>query len=266
MTSPPKTIAIINGTGRQAASVIRAVSAVGWAVRAQIYSPHPVVAEELADLEDVTLFEEPLGGNDSLIDRLFEGCQVAFINTFPAGDEVELGKALADAAKRHHVQHYIYGSMPDHSVWNPQWPALPNWACKFTVENYIREIGLPATFLYAGIYSNNFTSLHYPLFCMEFKDDNTVEWKAPFHPDTKLPWLDAEPDTGPAVLQLFKDGPAKWRDRRYAAQPFHFIVYDGSSACRNMRHPCSIGSDLSQTRTLEPLLYVSLTKLLTELP
>jgi hypothetical protein len=218
MSSTRKTIAVINGTGRQAASLIRVASAVGFAVRAQVHSRVGLVAEELGQLPNVTLFEGSLLANTSLIDTLFSGAQLAFINTTPqAGDEVILGKALADAAKRSgSIQHFIYSSMPDHSVHNPQWPALPLWACKFAVENYIRQLGLPATFVYAGIYTNNFTSLPYPLFCMELKDDDTFEWRAPFHPDIRLPWLDAEHDLGPAVLQIFKDGPKQWNGHRIA--------------------------------------------------
>jgi hypothetical protein len=49
---------------------------------------------------------------------------------------------------------------------------------------------------------------------MDFKDDGTLEWRAPFHPDSKLPWLDAEHDVGPAVLQIFKDGAKKWNGHR----------------------------------------------------
>ncbi|OAG41940.1 hypothetical protein AYO21_03943 [Fonsecaea monophora] len=216
-----KTIAIVNGTGRQAASVIRAVAAVGYAVRAHVHSLKGLVAEELADLPNVRLFEGPLLNNQVLIDTVFEGAQIAFINTNPlGGDEIKIGKALANAAKKRNIQHFIYSSMPDHSIHNPRWPALPQWACKFTVENYIRQLGLPATFVYAGIYNNNFTSLPYPLFCMDFKDDGTLEWRAPFHPDTKLPWLDAEHDVGPAVLQIFKDGPGKWNGHRYVTASF----------------------------------------------
>lgn len=215
MPDGKKTIALVNGTGRQAASVIRAVTAVGHTVRAQVYSLKGLVAEELAQLPNVTLLEGPLINNPILIDTLFEGAQLAFINTISqAGDEVKIGKALASAAKKHNIQHYIYSSMPDHSIHNPRWPGLPMWSCKFTVENYIRQLGLPATFVYAGIYNNNFTSLPYPLFCMDFKDDGTIEWRAPFHPDIKLPWLDAEHDVGPAVLQIFKDGPGRWRHHR----------------------------------------------------
>ncbi|KAK4937930.1 hypothetical protein LTR66_015142 [Elasticomyces elasticus] len=220
MTTPPKCIAIVNGTGRQAASVIRTVASIGWSVKAQIYKPHPVVKDELNDFDTIELFEEALQDeetgevNEQLIEQLFQDCDYAFINTFPAGDEVRLGKALANAAQRHGVEHYLYSVMPDHSVSNSAWPALPNWACKYTVEQYIRQLGIPATYIYTGIYNNNFTSLPYPLFCMEFQDDDTIEWRAPFHPETRLPWLDAEADTGPAVLQLLKSDLKKWRDRR----------------------------------------------------
>lgn len=217
MPDTTKTIALVNGTGRQAASVIRNVTALGYAVRAQVHSLDGLVAEELDGLPNVTLLEGSLLNNSVLIDELFRDVDLAFINTFPqAGDEVTIGKALADAAKKHNIKHYIYSSMPDHSIHNPDWPSLPMWSVKFMVENYIRQLGLPATFVYAGIYNNNFTSLPYPLFCMEFKDDDTLEWRAPFHPDTKLPWLDAEHDVGPAVLQIFKDGPKKWNKRRIA--------------------------------------------------
>ena len=142
---------------------------------------------------------------------------MAFINTTFWGDEVAIGSSLADAAKRAGIQHYIYSSMPDHSAHHPEWPSVPLWSAKFTVENYIRSIGLPATFVYTGIYNNNFTSLPYPLFCMELQKDGSFVWRAPFHPDVKLPWLDAEHDVGPAVLQLIKDGVRKWGGHRYVS-------------------------------------------------
>ena len=241
MPEARKTIALVNGTGRQAASVIRNVAALGYCVRAQVHSLEDRVAEELNDLSGVTLFEGPLLNNTVLIDTLFAGAHLAFINTFPqAGDEVRIGKSLADAAKKHNIKHYVYSSMPDHSIYHPEWPSLPMWSVKFVVENYIRQLGLPATFTYAGIYNNNFTSLPYPLFCMDFKDDGTLEWRAPFHPDTKLPWLDAEHDVGPAVLQIFKDGPKKWNGHRIALAfenltPIQVCQAFGTA----LRRPCS---------------------------
>jgi hypothetical protein len=157
--------------------------------------------------------------NHYLIKELFRGSQLAFINTTFWGDEVAIGKALADAAVEADIQHYVYSSMPDHSLHDPTWPALPLWSCKYAVEQYIRSLPTlapRATFLYTGIYNNNFTSLLYPLFCTELQPDGSFIWQAPFHPDVKLPWLDAEHDVGPAVLQLIKDGTKKWAGQKIA--------------------------------------------------
>lgn len=67
------------------------------------------------------------------------------------------------------------------------------------------------------IYNNNFTSLPYPLFQMELQDDGSFVWQAPFHPNDPLPWLDAEHDVGPALLQIFKMGANHWKGQRYGS-------------------------------------------------
>lgn len=226
---PRGTIAVVNSSGRQAASLIRVASAVGFQVHAQLRNLSGIVAQEISELPNVKVFVGDLyttnelaspdrqGINHGLIRDLFDGADIAFINTTFWGDEVAIGCALADAAVRANIKHYIYSSMPDHSRHTPPgsptpWPALPLWSCKMKIEDHIRSLSpaLPATFVYTGIYNNNFTSLPYPLFCMELQQDGSFVWQAPFHPDVPLPWLDAEHDVGPAVLQLIKDGPRKW--------------------------------------------------------
>lgn len=213
-TPMTRTIAVVNSSGRQAASLIRVASAVGYQVRAQLRNLEGIVAQEIAALPNVSVFVGELAPradkgrvNTALIRELFTGAQVAFINTTFWGDEVAIGIALADAAREAGIGHYIYSSMPDHSQHSPDWPALPLWASKARVESYIRDLALPATFVDTGIYNNNFTSLPYPLFCMALQPDGSFTWRAPFHPDAPLPWLDAEHDVGPAVLQLLKNGP-----------------------------------------------------------
>ncbi|TKA80946.1 hypothetical protein B0A49_00880 [Cryomyces minteri] len=166
-----KTVVTVNSTGRQSASFVRVASAVGWRVRAQVRSREGLVADELAGLPNVEIVEGSLE-EEGIVEYLFKDIQVAFINTTPWGDEVAMGCALADAAKRAGVEHYIYSSMPDHS------------------------------------------SLPYPLFRMELQDDGSFVWQAPFHPDDPLPWLDAEHDVGPAVLQVSKSGPEAWVGQR----------------------------------------------------
>ncbi len=228
---PTRIIALVNTAGRQAASVARVAAAVGYHVRAQVNSKDGPVARELQNLENVTVIEGSLT-DAKLVAELFAGAQRAFVNTIPWGDEIAIGKSLADAAKKAGVQHYIYSSMPDHGIYGKGWPSLPMWSVKFTVENYIRQasllrintmittlievqIDLPATFVYTGIYNNNFTSLPYPLFCMKLQPDKSFQWTAPFPPGTALPWLDAEHDVGPAVWQIFKDGIRQWSGQRY---------------------------------------------------
>ena len=137
--SPPKTVATVNTTGRQAASFARVASAVGWHVKAHIADRQHPVAQELADLDNVTVIEGSLE-DQTFVNSFFSGIKLAFINTVSWGDEVAIGKSLADAAKKAGVQHYIYSSMPDHSVSGKGWPALPLWSVKFTVENYIRQV------------------------------------------------------------------------------------------------------------------------------
>lgn len=249
------TIAVVNAAGRQAASFIRVASAVGFKVRAQLRNVEGIIANEIAALPNVEcvvgeLYIPSLQGssmlmngtkevNRTLISDVFRGATLAFINTTFWGDELAIGYALADEAKRANIQHYIYSSMPNYNFMNPDWPLLPLYAAKAEIESYIRNIGLPATFVYTGIYNNNFTSLPYPLFQMELKSDGSFVWQAPFNKDVKLPWLDAEHDVGPAILQLFKDGVGKWKNQKIALA---FEMLTPREACaafsRGVGRPC----------------------------
>lgn len=139
---PTKIIAIVNSSGRQAASVARVAAAVGDHVRAHVNSKDGVVAQELDDLENVTVIEGRLDDRQ-FVANLFAGAHRAFINTISWGDEVAIGIALADAAKKAGVQHLIYSSMPDHSIYGRGWHGLPLWSVKFMVENYIRQVNRP---------------------------------------------------------------------------------------------------------------------------
>jgi uncharacterized protein YbjT (DUF2867 family) len=172
------------------------------------------VATEICDLPNVEVVIGELS-DKSTIDTLFKDpVELAFINTTHWGAEVQIGKDIVDAARKAQVKHLIYSSMPDHGSFGKGWKGLPLWANKFEVEKYIKKSGIPTTLIYGGIYHNNFTSLPYPLFRMELQDDESFVWTAPFNPDKPLPWLDAEHDVGPVVLQIFIDGPRKWAGKR----------------------------------------------------
>lgn len=136
---PSKSLALVNTTGRQAASVARVAAALGYDVRAHVHQKSHPVAIELSELESVTVWEGSLE-DTAFLAKLFKGMQSAFVNTVSFGDELAIGKSLADAAKKAGIQHYVYSTMPDHSVSDKNWPALPLWSVKLTIENYIRQV------------------------------------------------------------------------------------------------------------------------------
>ena len=136
---PTKTLALVNATGRQAASAARVASALGYRVRAHVYQASHPVANELASLHNVSIAEGSLL-DSKFIASLFKGADYAFINTVSFGDEIAIGKTLADAAKKARIEHLIYSSMPDHSTYGQDWPELPLWSVKLTIENYIRQV------------------------------------------------------------------------------------------------------------------------------
>ena len=118
----------------------RAAAALGYNVRAQIFINDGPVAQELEDLPNVTVIQGSLTNND-LLAELFKGAHKAFINTLSWGDELAIGKQVADAAKKAGVQHYVYSSMPDHGIYGKGWPSLIHWSVKYNIEQYIRQVG-----------------------------------------------------------------------------------------------------------------------------
>lgn len=228
--SQKKLLVVVNSSGRQASSVIRIASAVGYRVRGQLRNikKNASLSAELASLKDVELVEGSLE-DPVFVDGLFDGADLAFINTTPYGwtDEVVTGKRLADSAKKAGVEFYVYSGLTDHSKFSKDpLPALPLWSTKYEVEEYIREIGIPAAFPYVGCYHNNFSSRPYPLWQLTPIPDGSFEWRTPFPADVGIPFIDTEHDLGAAVIQILKDGPGKWNGKRYVLSRF-FSFFDG---------------------------------------
>ncbi|KAF2096859.1 NmrA-domain-containing protein [Rhizodiscina lignyota] len=70
--------------------------------------------------------------------------------------ELQQGKAIADMCKEEGVQHLIWSSL--FNVKELSKGALPHvyhWDSKAQVEQYIRDIGIPATFLMPGFFMSN---------------------------------------------------------------------------------------------------------------
>jgi uncharacterized protein YbjT (DUF2867 family) len=226
-------LVVVNSSGRQASSVIRCASAVGYRVRGQLRSIRKNVAlsTELAELPNVTLIEGSLEDEDFVNNELFTDANLAFINTTPYGwsDEVITGKRLVDAAVRAGISFYLYSGLTDHSKHDFPLAPLPLWKTKFEVEEYIRSLNIPAAFPYVGCYHNNFSSRPYPLWQMLPTQEGGFEWRAPFPEDIGIPFIDTEHDLGVAIIQILKDGPAKWDGKRIALA---FEILTPHEACK----------------------------------
>ena len=81
----------------------------------------------------------------------------AMTTFFEAGLEVEVqqGKVIADAAKKTNVPHLVYSSVGS-AHRNTR---IPHFESKWKVEQYISELGLPATVLRPTFFMDNFATL-----------------------------------------------------------------------------------------------------------
>jgi len=206
-------VVVVNATGAQSSSVVRAAAAAGFHVRAQVRSISKPEAQTLAALPNVTLAEGSVE-DTSFVSTLFKDADYAWVNTtFFQQDETALGKSLALAAKEAGVKHYVYSSLPDHSKFtNGKWRS-PVFAGKFAVEEYIRTLdNFPATFVIVGGYLENYNYNFWVK--VERQEDGSIAMSGKVDPDAKLPSLEVERDLGPAVVNIFKQGTEKWNQKR----------------------------------------------------
>jgi len=61
---------------------------------------------------------------------------------------------------------------------------------KANVEEYIRDIGVPATFFLAGYFMSNLEM------SLQVGEDGTLTWALPVGKDAKFPMIDVKRDTG----------------------------------------------------------------------
>lgn len=106
--------------------------------------------------------------------------------------EISQGKAVADASKAAGVKHLIFSSLLN--VTEASKGALPHvehFDSKAAIEQYIRDIGIPATFVQPGFYMSNYIT--------QFKknDDGSYTHAMPVDGEkAQVPVFDAAGDTG----------------------------------------------------------------------
>ena len=143
MLQADKTVLVTGATGRQGGAVIRHMLPKGWKLRALTRNPDGHEAEALAR-RGIEVIGGDLEDPDSIARAAIGVYGIYSVQDFwavGAKREVQQGKNVANAAKKADIRHFVYNSVGG-AERNTK---IPHWESKWEVENYIRQLGLPAT-------------------------------------------------------------------------------------------------------------------------
>jgi uncharacterized protein YbjT (DUF2867 family) len=153
-------ILVTGATGQQGGAAARHLLKQGWKVRAFVRDTNKLQAQALADL-GAELVQGDLEDRES-IDKAMAGVYGVF--SFPnmamgLEKEIEHGKTVADAAKAADVQHFVQSSVGGVE----RNSGVPHFESKWQIEVYVRELGLPATFLRPVYFMENLNWKRQPI-------------------------------------------------------------------------------------------------------
>ena len=143
MLQGDKTVLVTGATGRQGGAVIRHMLPKGWKLRALTRNPDGHEAQALAR-QGVEVVQGDLEDPDSIARAAIGVYGIYSVQDFwavGAKREVQQGKNVANAAKKAEIKHFVYSSVGGAE----RKTQIPHWESKWEVENYIRQLGLPAT-------------------------------------------------------------------------------------------------------------------------
>ncbi|MFG3137280.1 NmrA family NAD(P)-binding protein [Streptomyces sp. NPDC048211] len=153
-----RVVVVTGATRRQGGATARALLSRGWEVRALVRDPDKPQALALKEAGAV-LARGDLDDDASLDAALAGAYGVFSVQTFTGPDgfvgEVRQGKAVAQAAARAGVAHFVYSSV-DGADRPGQ---VRHFATKGEVEQHIEALGLPATILRPTFFITNFERL-----------------------------------------------------------------------------------------------------------
>ena len=193
------TILVIGATGAQGGSVAKALLRdKRFAVRAMTRNLHSEKAQALreAGAEIVT---GDLGDPLSLRQAM-DGCYGVFgVTSYweHFGGEFRLGKNLVNAVKAAGIRHFVFSGMDSYRKLSGGKFPVAHYDVKAELQDYIRELKLPATFVQASFYYENFLN-YYPL---QKGDNGSLYFGFP-QGDTRLASISVE-DYGPVVAGIF---------------------------------------------------------------
>lgn len=101
-------------------------------------------------------------GNVEILKSAMKECYGVFgVTSFRElfGDEYVLGKNLIDAVAQSNIKHFVFSSQDDYNKLSNGTLPVPRYDVKATLQDYAKQLKLPATFAQVSFYYENFLSL-----------------------------------------------------------------------------------------------------------
>lgn len=203
----PQLLVVFGVTGQQGSSVVNAVVSdpelsKQWKVRGVTRDTSKPAAQKLLQ----TGVEVVRGDwdDEASIKAALQDAHTVFYMTAtiyaPGGKEKEMrqGKIIADAAVAAGVQYLIYSSLYRTSTISGGKYTVDSFDNKTDVEEYIRSLPLKSAFFAPGMFMQNFMGFTKP----RPVGDGTYAWASVHTPETRLPVIDIQEDTGKFVAAM----------------------------------------------------------------
>lgn len=226
-----KLVVVFGATGVQGGSVVRTLlgdpkTAAKFSVRGVTRDASKPAAKDLVSLgaEVVTANLDDKAALKAAIKGAYAVFSVTnFWEIFSAEKETEQGKNVADVCKELGVQHLIWSSLLNVTkLSNGKLDKVFHFDGKAAVEDYIREIGIPATYVLAGFYNENIPG---KIINEDPKADggNTKSFTLalPIPADSPIPLIDTGADMGKFVKGILLNREKTLGKRIYAATDYY---------------------------------------------
>ncbi|RAL07819.1 NmrA/HSCARG family protein [Aspergillus homomorphus CBS 101889] len=217
-------LTVFGATGNQGGSVIKSILAdpvlsKQWKIRGVTRDTTKPAAQALA-AKGVELVSADMSSTESALAAVTGADTVFLVTNFweSMSREIEVaqGKAVTDACKIANVKHLIFSSLLDVTkISNGRLPNLSHFDSKAEIEQYIRDSGVPATFVLAGLYTTNFFEM-----LNKQGDVYTLAWPVDMD-KAQVPLFDPAEDTGKFVKAAIKHFPATAGQRILAAEEYY---------------------------------------------
>ncbi|CAM1509618.1 Fc.00g033570.m01.CDS01 [Cosmosporella sp. VM-42] len=220
-----KLLAVFGATGNQGGSVIRAILndptlSKEFKIRGITRDVSKPASKEL-EAKGVEMVAADMASVEKAAPAVKDAHTVFLVTNFweSANDEVEIaqGKAVTDASKAAGVKHLIFSSLIDTTEASKgHLPNITHFVGKSKIEKYIRDSGIPASFVLPGLFmSNMFTQIRKG-------DDGVFTLALPVSPEkAQIPLFDVASDMGKFVNGAIRQYPNAAGKHIYAASDYY---------------------------------------------